>query len=217
MGAYPVTLDLAGRLAVVLGSSPPAEEKIAGLLAAGARIRLVAPDPGERLLDLAGRGELQLAARTYRPGDLRGAWLAIAIPDDVAESLPSLAREAAERRVFLNVVDRIPLCSFAAPAVVRRGELTIAISTAGKAPALAARLRERLARRLGAEYSRFLELAGSVRERLAALHPDLGERRERWYRLVDSDVLRLLRRGREDEARRRFEEILGVAPGEGMS
>ncbi len=104
----------------------------------------------------------------------------------------------------------MPHSSFIAAAVVRRGDLTVAISTGGKAPALAVRLRERLERELGAEHARFLELAGAVRAPLAARHPDFARRRELWYQLVDSDVLDLLRRGDEPAARRRFAEILGV-------
>ncbi len=210
MSSYPITLDLDGRLAVVLGAGRPAPEKVEGLLAAGARVRLIAPEPCERLLELAGTGAIQLRARVYQPGDLIGAWLAIAIPEELGPELPAIAREAESRRVFLNVIDRPPLCSFAAPAIARRGDLTVAISTAGRAPALAARIRDRIARRLGPELERFLEIAARARAPLAALRPDFLERRERWYALVDSDALRLLRSGRELEAHRRFEEILGI-------
>ncbi len=210
MSSYPITLDLEGRLAVVLGTGRPAPEKVEGLLAAGARVRLIAPEPCERLLELAGTGAIQLRARVYQPGDLADAWLAIAIPEELGPELPAIAREAESRRVFLNVIDRPPLCSFAAPAIARQGDLTVAISTAGRAPALAARIRDRIARRLGPELERFLEIAARARAPLAAQRPDFSERRERWYALVDSDALRLLRSGRELEAHRRFEEILGI-------
>ena len=210
MSSYPITLDLSGRLAVVLGAGRPAPEKVEGLLAAGARVRLIAPEPCERLLHLAGTGAIQLLARTYREGDLSSAWLAIAIPEELESQLPAIAREAESRRIFLNVVDRPPLCTFAAPAIARRGDLTVAISTAGRAPALAARIRDRIARRLGPEIDRFLEIAARARAPLAARRPDYSERRARWYALVDSDALRLLRSGRELEAHRRFEEILGI-------
>lgn len=210
MSSYPVTLDLSGRLAVVLGAGRPAPEKVEGLLAAGARVRLIAPEPCERLRGLAGSGAIQWLGRTYRDGDLTGAWLAIAIPEELAAQMPAIAREAEARRTFLNVIDRPPLCSFAAPAIARRGDLTVAVSTSGRAPALAARIRDRIARRLGPEIERFLEIAARARAPLAEQRPDFGERRERWYALVDSDALRLLRSGRELEAHRRFEEILGV-------
>ena len=109
-------------------------------------------------------------------------------------------------------MDDVPHCDFIAPAVVRRGDLAVAISTNGKAPALAVRLRQRLEAELGEEHARFLELAGSVRAPLARLLPDLAARRDLWYRLIDSDILQLLRRGEEAAAVARFEEILGVRP-----
>lgn len=210
MSSYPITLDLSGRLAIVLGAGRPAPEKVEGLLAAGARVRLIAPDPCERLRGLASAGAIQWLDRAYREGDLTGAWLAIAIPEELESHLPAIVREAEARRIFLNVIDRPADCSFAAPAIARRGDLTVAVSTAGRAPALAARIRDRIARRLGPEIEKFLEIAARARAPLAARRPDFGERRERWYALVDSDALRLLRAGRELEAHRRFEEILGV-------
>ena len=210
MSSYPITLDLAGRLAIVLGAAKPAAEKVEGLLAAGARVRLIAPDPCGRLRGLASAGTIQWLDRTYRAGDLVGAWLAIAIPEELSDHLPAIVREAEARRIFLNVIDRPAECTFAAPAIARRGDLTVAVSTAGRAPALAARIRDRIARRIGPEIERFLNLAALARAPLAARRPDLAERRARWYALVDSDALRLLRSGHELEAKRRFQEILGI-------
>src|SRR5262245_14489221 len=116
MGCYPVTLSIEGRLVVVIGAAPPAAEKVEDLLATGAQVRLVARDPGERLLRHAGAGAIQLRNRRYAPGDLGGAWLAITIPgEEEADDLAAIAREAEARRIFLNVVDRPALCSFAAP------------------------------------------------------------------------------------------------------
>jgi siroheme synthase-like protein len=94
---------------------------------------------------------------------------------------------------------------------VRRGDLTVTISTSGKAPALAVRLRQQLERQLGAHYARFLEIAGRLRAPLAERLPDSAARRELWYRLVDSDVLELLGRGDDAGARERVAEITGVA------
>ncbi len=214
MSYYPVFLDLRGRRAVVLGGGALAEDKARGLLAAGAAVTVVAVELTAGLAALAAAGALAWQARDYRPGDLAGAWLAIAagLPPAAAAAA---AREAAARGIFLNSVDDLANSSFIAAAVVRRGDLAVAISTSGKAPALAVRLRQRLERELGDEHARFLDLAGSVRAPLVARHPDFGERRELWYRLVDSDVLDLLRRGDEPSARRRFAEILGIEPAAG--
>jgi precorrin-2 dehydrogenase len=208
---YPVALDLRDRPSVVVGGTALAEEKARGLLAAGSPVTVISPEVTAGLADLAAAGALWHLARDFRPGDLAGVALVI-----VAHGTPALRREvhreAEARHILINTVDDLPRCNWIAPSVVRRGDLTIAISTSGKAPALAVRLRQRLEEEIGEEHARFLELAGAVRSDLAAHHPDFAERRELWYRLVDSDVLDLLRLGEEDEARERFAKILGVLP-----
>ena len=211
---YPVFLDLRQRRCVVVGGGELAADKARELRAAGGRVTVVAAQPGPAIEAMASRGELRLRRRPYRTGDLAGAFLAIAAGSEPAER-EAVWREASRRGLPLNSIDDLPRCSFIAPAVVRRGDLAVAISTAGRAPALAVRLRQWLEGELGAEHSRFLALAGSVRAALAARQPDLALRRELWYILVDSDVLELLRCGDEAGARRRFVEILGVEPAAG--
>jgi siroheme synthase-like protein len=174
----------------VVGSGPLAEEKVRGLLDVGAAVRQV---------------------ESYTPGDLDGVCLAI-VCSQPKEIVDAVWTEARQRGILVNTVDDVAHCDFIAPSIVRRGDLAIAISTGGRAPALAVRLRQKLEREVGEEHARFLALAGTVRTALAARRPDFNERRELWYRLVDSDVLDLLRQGDEDGATRRFEEILGVAP-----
>ncbi|HVT15311.1 MAG TPA: bifunctional precorrin-2 dehydrogenase/sirohydrochlorin ferrochelatase [Thermoanaerobaculia bacterium] len=216
MWRYPIYLDLAGKTAVLIAGDQAmagvAEEKARSLLDAGAAVRVVAARLGPGLAQLVRAGRVARVARDYRPGDLAGAFLVV-----VADRRPSIAesvwREAQERNLLVNTVDDVAHCNFIAPAIVRRGDLTVAISTGGSAPALAVRLRQRLEGELGEEHARFLELAAAVRAPLAERCPDLAQRRERWYRLVDSDVLDLLRRGEEPAALRRFAEILGIAPG----
>ncbi len=214
--SYPVFLDLRGRRCVVVGGGEPAAGKARELRAAGARVIVVAARPGLAIEELASRGEVRLRRRPYRTGDLAGAFLAIAAGDEPAEReavwREAVWREATRRGLPLNSIDDPPRCSFIAPAVVRRGALSVAISTAGRAPALAVRLRQWLEGELGHQHARFLALAGSVRAALATRQPDPALRRELWYALVDSDALELLRRGDETGARRRFAEILGVEP-----
>jgi siroheme synthase-like protein len=206
-----VYLDLRDRPCVVVGGGPVAEGKVEGLLEAGARVTVVAPAVTQRLADLASAGRVAWHERAYRRGDLAGAFLAIGGTDDRSVN-HEVWEEAARAGVLLNLVDDPPRCGFIAPSVVRRGDLTVAISTGGKAPALAVRLRERIERLVGDEHGAFLDLAGRFRAPLAARFPDFEERRRRWYRLVDSDALDLLRHGDDRAARRRMEEILGVSP-----
>lgn len=209
---YPVFLSLAERLTVVVGGGSIAERKVADLLPTGARVRVVAPALTPELGRLAARGEIEHRARDYRPGDLDGAVLALAEPGG-PERDRAFSAEAEARCIFANVEDVVEHCTFIAPAIVRRGDLVIAISTSGRAPALAVRLRQRLETELGPEYGALLELAGRLRGPLARAVPEFEERRRRWYELVDSEVLALFRDGRAGEAFELAERIMGVAAG----
>ena len=106
----------------------------------------------------------------------------------------------------------MPYCSVIAPSIVKRGDLQIAISTSGSAPALAVRLRQRLERELGEHYAEFLDAARRLRRPLKEGIPDFEERRRRWYELVDSPVLQLLERGESEAAERLIVGIMGVSP-----
>lgn len=206
---YPVFLDLRDRPCVVVGGDEAARGKVEGLLGAGARVTVIAPELVPRLAEWAAAGEVRHVPRSFRPGDLEGAFLALSVLADPEVSQP-FWEEAEARGIPSNVMDDVPRCRFIAPSIVRRGDLAVAISTSGRAPALAVRLRQRLERELGAEHGRFLELAGALRAPLAEKYRDFEDRRRLWYRLVDSDVLDLLARGEEAAAHRRIEEITGV-------
>lgn len=221
MRYYPVYLDLRGRRCVVIGGGPVAEGKVSGLLQAEARVTVVSPRLTPELRKAADEGHIVHIARRYQAGDLAGAFLAISATDDRAvneqvwqEATGRNITSAARSAGLVNVVDDPPHCTFIAPSIVRRGDLTIAISTSGKAPALAVRLRQQLERTIGHEHARFLELAGMLRAPLAARYPDFQQRKALWYQLVDSDVLDLLRQGDEHAARRRIGEITGVEIGD---
>jgi siroheme synthase-like protein len=211
MDYYPVYLNLRGRPCVVVGGGAIAEGKVAGLLEAGARVRVIAPKLTPALAEWARAGRLEHQERAYAVGDLAGAFLVIAATDEPSVN-EQVWTEGEALRLLVNVVDDTPHCNFIAPAVVRQGDLAVAISTSGKAPALAVRLKEQIQALIGPEHARFLELAASLREPLAERTPDFAARRALWYQLVDSDVLALLRDGEEEQARKRMAEIMGVAP-----
>ena len=206
---YPVLLDLRGRRVVVIGGGTVAEGKVAPLIEAGADVTVIAPVLTPGLSFTVRERKLTHLARQYAPGDLIDAHLAIAATDDPEVNHAAHA-EAEGRRIPINVVDDPPYCGFILPSIMRQGDLVVAVSTSGNAPALAVRIRERLERELGEEYGQFLELAGSIRVPLAARFPDFQIRKRLWYRLVDSDVLALLRAGDAARARERIDEIMGV-------
>lgn len=192
MTYFPVCLRVAGEPCVVIGGGPVAARKVAALLDAGARVTVIAPRLETGLAARAAAGEIAVESRTYRPGDLAGARLAFAATDDEALHA-QLARDAAAANVPLNVVDRPDWCSFIVPAVARRGPLSIAVSTEGESPALAARLRDELAAALGPEYRRAVELLGRLRRHLRARALPSADRQRILTGLVASDLLERLR------------------------
>jgi len=205
---YPVYLDLKEQPALVVGGGKIAEGKVEGLLSAGGNVTVVAPELTARLQKLADQTKIKYLARDYRPGDLAGAFIVVCATDrnDVNHQV---WQEASANGQLVNVVDDPPRCNFIAPAILRNGDLTIAISTGGKAPALAVRLKEHLQAELGPEYARFLELAGGLRAPLARRIPDFETRKALWYELVDSDALDLLARGDEPAALEVISQIVG--------
>ena len=211
MTFYPVFLNLRGRRAVVIGGGAVAEQKVLGLLAAGAHVTVVSPETTRRLGDLAAAGGIELRRRPYRSGDLAGAWLAIAGTDDCGANARVWA-EAEREGVLLNAVDDLDHCSFIAPAIHREGDITVAISTSGKSPALAARLRHRVARLVGPAEARLCDLLGALRPEVAARVPDARARTALWYRIVDSDVIEFVRRGDMEGARERIDELVEQPP-----
>ena len=202
---YPVFLDLKGRACVIVGGGEIAERKIAGLLECGAVITMVSPRVTPGIRAHADAGDIRWEAREYADGDLKGAFLAIASTDD--EDVNKAVHEEASREgIVLNVVDRTALCSFIAPAVVRRGEVTVALSTGGASPALARKLRETLEKSEVLEYASLAGVLSSARAEIKRLgvtvHPD------RWQECIDGQLLALVQGGRSDEALARLLNML---------
>lgn len=185
---HPIFLTLRDEPVVVIGGGAVAERKVASLLESGARVTVVAPACTRGLAALAKSGAIRLLSRPYASGDLGGCRLAYAATDD-AEVNRAVHAEAAARGVWLNVADRPELCSFTAPAVVRRGDLTVAVSTNGASPALARRIREDLERRFGPEYARALAVLRAERARLLREELDPAQRRRTLEALAEGTGL----------------------------
>jgi siroheme synthase-like protein len=203
---YPAILLLDGRLAVVIGGGAVANRKVRTLLDAGAKVRVVDPEPVAGIRSRATRGEIELIERPYEHGDLADAVVAVAATDDEAVNQGVFA-EASDAGIPVNVVDNVALCTFIAPSIIRQGDLVLAISTGGAAPALAVRIRERLEREFGEEYARFLSLMAELRDSVK-VPGDQDDRAKAWYRVVDSDVMELVRAGEIERARERATELL---------
>ncbi len=164
---FPMFLKLEGKQCLVVGAGKIGEEKIRGLLETGARIRVVALEAGPAVREWASSGAIELELRHYQSDDLRGAFLAV-----VATSSRTLNeriyRESEQLGVLCNVVDVPDLCDFFYPSIVRRGDLQIAISTAGQSPSLAQKLRLQLEKQFGPAYADWVAELGATRKLILA-------------------------------------------------
>jgi siroheme synthase-like protein len=167
MSLLPIFVKVRDRLVVVVGGGVVAQGKIEGLFAAEARVRVVAPQVTPTIAQWIAEGKVEWRAKAFAPLDLDGAYLVIA-----ATSTPGVNEavfvEADAREILCNAVDDIEHCHFYYGSVVQRGDLQIAISTNGKSPALAQRLRLQLEKQFGPEYELWLEWLGAARELLRA-------------------------------------------------
>lgn len=206
---YPVYLDLKGRPCVVIGGGHEAERKVQGLLEAGATVTLINAQASTVLKDLAARGLIDWVQRDYEIGDLEGAWLVIC-ENDRPLIYRAVAQEAKKRDILLNVVDTTPLCSFIAPAIVRRGEITFAISTSGLSPALARRLREELDASDVMRWAEMADLIAEVRQEIR--RKGLRPHADRWQECMDDELVDLYFSGRQQEAKERLLRMLEQQP-----
>jgi len=165
MNLFPMFLKLSGRRCLVVGAGRVGEPKIASLISSGARVRVVAPSAGEAVAQWARTGKISWQARPFSSADLDEMFLAV-VAAGSARLNHRISREARRRGILCNVVDDPAHCDFYYPAVVRRGPLQIAISTAGQSPALAQRLRRQLEQQFGPEYQAWVRELGKARRRL---------------------------------------------------
>jgi siroheme synthase-like protein len=208
MTGYPLTLvGLDAARCVVAGGGTVAARKVTGLRQAGAKPIVISPTLCPELESHAAQGEIEVIRRPYRQGDLTGARLVIAATDDPAVN-EAVFREAQTVGCLVNVVDDPARCSFFVPAVVRRGVLTIAVSTGGKSPALARRIRQQLESLFDPAYEMLLDLLSRLRPMVQATVPDPEQRAAFWGRLLDSDALHRLRSGDEAGAIAQAEALL---------
>jgi precorrin-2 dehydrogenase/sirohydrochlorin ferrochelatase len=204
---YPVYLNLKGRRVVVVGGGEVAERKVESLLEAEASPVVISPDVTRSLSLMAEENQIEWRNRKYTKGDCTGAALVFSATNDPEVSRAVYA-EATELGLFVNTADQPALCSFIMPAVVRRGDIGIAISTGGTSPALAARLRRKISRVIGPEYAQFSQLMVRARREIRSRVASERERRELHYRIIDSDIIELLRRNDREAAERRLHEMI---------
>lgn len=190
----------------MVGGGPVAERKVRGLLGSGARITIVSPTVTLGLQELAERGEITLVPRAFVPTDVDGAFLVVGATGDADVNYQ--VHQAAEMRgLLVNIVDTPDLSNFIVPACLHRGDLTIAISTAGKSPALARRIREDLEELYPPEYADYLAEIAAIRAELRLALASHQIRQEAWHRLMHAGLLSFLQNGEIAEVQRLVRRI----------
>lgn len=207
MGLYPLFADLAGVPVLVVGGGQIAERKAAALLEAGAQVRVGAPQLGQALAQWAAAGRIEHLKGLFQSAWLDDVWLVIAATDDRSTNA-DVASQAGKRRILANVVDDPQLSRFQVPAVIDRSPLTVAVSTAGAAPVLARRLREKLESELDPALGPLVALAQRHRPAIRRALPELPARRAFYDWLYEGPVLSLLRDAKPQQAEQTLLEVL---------
>jgi precorrin-2 dehydrogenase / sirohydrochlorin ferrochelatase len=198
---YPVSLVVAGKRCVVVGGGSVAARKASGLVDAGAHVIVVAPDISEVIRALP----VELVERPYESSDLEQAWLVMAATND-PEVNRRVHADGQTARVWVNAADEPEACAFTLPAVLRRGPVTVAVSTGGPSPALAGWLRDQVGDLLGPEIGMLAEMLSEARDQLQAAGRSTEELD--WRRALDSDMLELIKSGQVAQARERLQACL---------
>ena len=207
MSLFPIFVKLEGRPVLLVGAGHVGESKIAGLLSAGAAVTVVAPTATPAIQTLVEEGKIVWRQREFEPRDLDGITLAVAaVPKEVAGMI---YQEARTRGVLVNSVDDPDNCDFYYPAVVNRGDLQIAISTAGHSPALAQRIRIELERQFGPEYTAWIQQLGETRRALFASDMDPEPRKRQLH-----EMARLRPEGVSGQAGSGMVYLVGAGPGD---
>lgn len=208
MRYYPINLDIKDKQCLVIGGGKIAERKVETLLSCGAMVKIVSPKLTFHLQGLAGEKKITHVARGYQGGDLEGVFLVVACTDDPGVNT-AVSGEAQRKNILCNIVDKPDLCNFTVPSMVVRGDLLITISTAGRSPALAKKLRQELEDAYGREYADFLRIMGAVRPRVLAMGRTQSENEAIFNRLVYSELPDWIRGGDRRRIDHFLQEVLG--------
>ena len=202
---YPAFLDVNKRKCVVIGGGDIGEEKVDRLFDCGAHVKVISPKVNSRISDMAGKPRIEWIPRRYIPGDLEGAFIAILVAtnDDVVNA--QVSDEASKRNVPLNVVDVTHMCTFIAPSVAIRGEVTVATSTGGASPALARAFRERLESTCSCRLLEYADLAPLLSwARKVVRENKWTIKAPYWQNCINEELLDLVQLGAEDDAREKL-------------
>lgn len=205
---YPVFLQLKNKLCVIIGGGVVASRKVDSLLECNASVRVVAPEMVPSLRELAALGRVEYLSAPYTRETIAGAFLAVAATDNPAVNR-TVAAHCREQHIPVNVVDAPELCDFILPATIRRGPLTLAVSTGGTAPAVARQIRRELEEKFDDAYGELLTVLGETRLRVLKDIADAEQRKHIFTTLAQDDLLTLLRDKGRSALEDRINELIG--------
>ena len=204
---YPAYIDIKGKRCLVVGGGKVAERKVKLLLKCDAMVSVVSPELISRLKELNSKGKIKFFKGEFKEKYLKDMFLVIGATDNSEVNL-KIYKAASKKNILVNIVDSPEICNFIVPSIVERGDLIIAIYTGGKSPALSKKLRKELEDRYGFEYSKFLNTMGSLRKKISSKIRDKKKREEIYNKLVDSDIIKLIRDGDDETVKSRVNEII---------
>ena len=204
---FPIYLSLSQKECLVVGGGQVAERKIADLLECEANINVISPTAGDLIRLWSNQGLISWQAREVEESDLDNIFMVFVATNNMHTNR-MVVKWCRERGILVNAVDDPPNCDFYVPAVVRRNSLVVAISTEGKSPMFARKLREQLEELIGEEYGEFVDFLGEQREYIKQAVTDIEERKKVFKALVDSDILDLLKAGERERVKERMEQCM---------
>ena len=207
---YPINLQISRQPCMVVGGGSVAERKVAALLAAGGVVTIVSPYLTKLLTLLVEEKAIIHIARAYQQGDVNGFFIVICATDN-GEVNKLIAEEGMSVGALVNVTDAPELGNFSVPSQISHGDLLLTISTGGKSPVLAKRLREELEERYGPEYGIYLELVAKARTQIKKQLSTAKEREAFWRKTLDQEVIVLLKEGKIKEAEAKINNAIGCS------
>jgi len=209
MRYYPIHLDIQNRNCLVVGGGAVATRKVVKLLECGAKVTVVSPEMSDKILDLGESEHLKIKQRPYQAGDLAGMFLVIGATDDEILNR-QISKDAEVRNTLCNIADRPEVCNFILPSIIQRDDLVITISTSGRSPAMAKKLRKTLEKQFGEEYGELLRLMGAVRQKLLSQAHEPEAHKPLFEQLIESDLIALIRDKKSEDIDALLFKVLGA-------